>query len=333
MNSKSLFTGGVLILLGILFLGKEWGWFHINWHEISRLWPLLLIYLGLVALLGKTSNSATVITIVLLCIAIPTVLVRSCQEKVGTAFDKNGIHIDMDDDDDNDSDSNDSDDDDNDKDDNDGDTSFKGSDQKLNSPMNAAIKSATFNFSGGAAEFEISGTSKDLVEAEAKLDFGNISLKKTGDSTNPDLDFALRGKKNNIDLGDDNDNKINLKLNPTVLWDMKFEFGAGKADFDLSEYKVKNLSIKTGLTETDVKLGDKVDNLDVKIESGLTSIKFNVPESVGCRIEIDGGLNDKDFDGFIQKNGHWETPNYDKSTKKITLTFEGGLQSLKVRRY
>ncbi len=325
MNTKSLFTGGVLILLGILFLGKEWGWFHINWHEISRLWPLLLIYLGLIALLGKSNGSATVITIVLLCIAIPTVLVRSCQERVGSAFHRNGVHIDMDDDNDGDNNDNDN--------DNDGDTSFKGSNQKLNSPMSADIKSASFNFSGGAAEFEISGTSKDLVEADANLTFGNISLKKTGDSTNPTVDFALRGKKNNINIGDDNDNKINLKLNPAVLWDMKFEFGAGKADFDLSEYKVKTLSIKTGLTETDVKLGDKVDNLDVKIESGLTDIEFQVPESVGCRIDIDGGLNDKDFDGFIQKNGHWETPNYDKSTKKITIKFEGGLQSLKVRRY
>lgn len=325
MNSKSLFTGGILILLGILFLGKEWGWFHINWHEISRLWPLLLIYLGLITLLGKSNGSATVITIILLCIAIPTVLVRSCQEKVGTAFNRNGIHIDMDDNDDDNNDDND--------DNNDGDSSFKGSNQKLNSPMNTDIKSASFNFSGGAATFEISGTSKDLIEADADLTFGNISLKKTGDSTNPTIDFALRGKKNNINFGKDNNNKINLKLNPSVLWDMNFEFGAGKADFDLREYKVKSLSIKTGLTETDVKLGDKVDNLNVKIESGLTDIEFQIPESVGCRIDIDGGLNEKDFDGFIQKNGHWETPNFDKSTKKITLNFNGGLQSLKVRRY
>ena len=326
MNSKSLFTGGILILLGILFLGKEWGWFHINWHEISRLWPLLLIYFGLIALLGKSNNSATVVTIILLCIAIPTVLVRSCQERVGTAFNKNGIHIDMDDHDDGD------DNDDNDDND-DGDSSFKGSNQKLNSPMSADIKSASFNFSGGAAAFEISGTSQDLIEADADLTFGNISLKKTGDSTNPTIDFALRGKKNNINFGKGNDNKINLKLNPSVLWDMNFEFGAGKADFDLSEYKVKSLSIKTGLTKTDIKLGSKVDNLNVKIESGLTDIEFKVPESVGCRIDIDGGLNEKDFDGFIQKNGHWETPNFDKSTKKITLNFNGGLQSLKVRRY
>jgi len=325
MNSKSLFSGGILILLGILFLGKEWGWFHFNWHEISRLWPLLLIYLGSITLLGKSNRSAIVITIILLCFAIPTVLVRSCQEKVNTAFNKNGIHIDLNDDNDHDVHDN--------NDENGEDTSFKGSNQKLNSPMNADIKNATFNFSGGAAEFVIAGTSKDLVEADANLNFGNISLKKTGDSANPTVDFALRGKKNNLNIGDDNDNKINLKLNSSVLWDMKFEFGAGKANFDLSEYKVKNLSIKTGLTETDVKLGDKVDYLNVKIESGLTDIEFQVPESVGCRIDIDGGLNDKDFDGFIQKNGRWETPNFDRSTKKILLNFDGGLQSLKVKRY
>ena len=302
MNSKNIFAGGFLILLGILFLGKEWGWFHINWHEISRLWPLLLIYLGLVALLGKTNRSATVITIVLLCIAIPTVIVRSCQEKVGDAFSDDGIHIDLDDD--------------NDDDNNDKDYAFKGSKQNLVEPMTASIKSATLDFSGGAAEFEIKESSKDLLEANADLTFGNISLKKTGDADSPKLEFALKGKTDKLDIDDDNHNKVDLKLNTDVIWDMNFEFGAGKADFDLSQYKVKNLSIKTGLTETDVKLGDKTDNLDVKIESGLTDIEFQVPETVGCRIDIDGGLNDKDFEGFIQKDGHWETPNFDKSTKK-----------------
>lgn len=318
MNSKNLFSGGILILLGVLFLGKELDWFNVNWHEIFRLWPLLLIYLGLVAVLGKSSQTSTVVTIVLLCIAIPTIIVRSCSNKVEHAFDKNGINLDLSDDD---------------NDDDDGDTSFKGANQKLSEPMNANIKSATLEFKGGAAEFDIKETSSQLAEADATLNFGNISLKKTGDADSPKVEFSLKGKTNKVDLGNSNHNKVNLKLNPNVIWDMKFEFGAGKADFDLSAYKIKNLSIKTGLTETDVKVGDKVDNLDVKVESGLTDIEFQVPTTAGCRIDIDGGLNDKDFDGFIQKDGHWETPDYDKSTKKITIKFEGGLQSLKVRRY
>jgi Domain of unknown function (DUF5668) len=325
MNSKNLFSGGILILLGVLFLGKELDWFNVNWHEIFRLWPLLLIYLGLVAVLGKSSQTSTVVTIVLLCIAIPTVIVRSCSNKVEHAFDKNGINLDFDDDNDKDGyDGND---------DNDDDTSFKGANQKLSEPMDDKIKSATLEFQGGAAEFDIKETSSQLAEADANLNFGNISLKKTGDADSPTVNFTLKGKTNKVDLGDDNHNKVNLKLNPNVIWDMNFEFGAGKADFDLSAYKIKNLSIKTGLTETDVKVGDKVDNLDVKVESGLTDIEFQVPTTAGCRIDIDGGLNDKDFDGFIQKNGHWETPDYDKATKKITIKFEGGLQSLKVSRY
>ncbi|MDZ7898119.1 MAG: DUF5668 domain-containing protein [Arcicella sp.] len=318
MNSKNVFSGGILILLGVLFLGKEMDWFNVNWHEIFRLWPLLLIYLGLVAILGKSSQTSTVVTIVLLCIAIPTIVVRSCSNKVENAIGRNNFDF-------NDSDGN--------NDDNDEDMAFKGTNQKLSEPMDAAIKSATLEFQGGAAEFDIKETSSQLAEADATLNFGNISLKKSGDADSPKVEFTLKGKTNKVDLGDDNHNKVNLKLNPAVIWDMNFEFGAGKADFDLSAYKVKNLSIKTGLTETDVKVGDKVDNLDVKVESGLTDIEFQVPTTAGCRIDIDGGLNDKDFDGFIQKNGHWETPDYDKATKKITIKFEGGLQSLKVSRY
>jgi Domain of unknown function (DUF5668) len=318
MNSKNVFSGGILILLGVLFLGKELDWFNVDWHEIFRLWPLLLIYLGLVAVLGKSSQTSTVVTVVLLCIAIPTVIVRSCSNKVEDAIGRSNFDFDSRNDDD---------------DNNDEDMAFKGTNQKLSEPMDAAIKSATLEFQGGAAEFDIKETSSQLAEADATLNFGNISLKKSGDADSPKVEFTLNGKTNKVDLGDDNHNKVNLKLNPDVIWDMNFEFGAGKADFDLSAYKVKNLSIKTGLTETDVKVGDKADNLDVKVESGLTDIEFQVPQTAGCRIDIDGGLNDKDFDGFIQKNGHWETPDYDKAAKKITIKFEGGLQSLKVSRY
>ena len=68
MNSKNIFAGGFLIILGILFLGKEYGWFHIHWHDIARMWPLLLIYMGLMAFVGKTSRSATVISIIMMAI-------------------------------------------------------------------------------------------------------------------------------------------------------------------------------------------------------------------------------------------------------------------------
>ncbi|WP_052353953.1 LiaI-LiaF-like domain-containing protein [Flectobacillus major] len=326
MNSKNIFTGGLLIFLGIIFLGKEYNWFHINWHDIARMWPLLLIYLGLMAFVGKSSRSATVISIIMLAVFIPLTIVRSCQERIESTgiFDRDNdgdIHIDLGDDSDND----------------DTDSSYEGNNaggkQRMIESMNPAIKNASFEFAGGAAEFGINGTSNELIEADADLDFGNISLKKTGEGDNPTVKFSLKGKKNNINFDSDRHNKVDIKLNPNVAWDMKFEFGAGKADFDLSPYKINKLSIKTGVTETDIKLGDLSDNIDVDVESGLTSIEFDIPNNSGCRIKVKGGLNSKNFQGFSKNGDYWETPDYEKASKKIQINFEGGLQDLKVKRY
>ncbi len=324
MNSKNIFSGGILIFIGLVFLGKEYGWFDIHWHDIARMWPLLLIYIGLMSFFGKSSRSGLVVSLIMLCIFIPLTIAHSCKEKIeSTGIFKHhdrDIHIDWDDDDDEK------------KEDNE-DNSFAGSKQQLTEPMNNATKQATFELNGGAAEFVIESTTKELVEADADLDFGKISLKKSGEDANPTLNFALKGKKDGINFDSDRHNKVNLKLNDKVIWDMKFEFGAGKADFDLSPYQIKNLSIKTGVTETDIKLGDRSENLNVEVESGLTSIEFAIPTASGCRIKVDGGLNAKNFEGFIKNGSYWETPGYEKAAKKIQINFEGGLQDLKVERY
>ena len=39
-----------MIGLGILFLLQNFGWFYMNWRNVGRLWPLLLIVLGVSSL-------------------------------------------------------------------------------------------------------------------------------------------------------------------------------------------------------------------------------------------------------------------------------------------
>lgn len=325
MNSKNAFAGGILIFIGFLFLGMEFNWFHVDWHFISRLWPLLLVYWGVNKYFGKSNETTSIITIVLLCLALSFTFVHSCKNKVNDKIE--WFDNDKEDEEESFNDIKPEDEQDN--------GSKQGfSSQKLVESMNASIKKATFNFEGGAAKFEINGESNELVEADAELDFGKISLKKIGEGDNPSVNFALNGKKNSIDLDSDKaNNKVSLKLNPSVLWNMNFEFGAGKADFDLSPYKVETLNLTTGVTDTDVKLGDKVKDMKVEVESGLASIEFQVPEKSGCRIKIDGGLNNKNFDDFVKVGDYWETPNYASSSNKITITFKGGLQDLTVKRY
>lgn len=334
MNARDLFSGGILVLLGILFLGTEFHWFKVDWNELFRFWPLLLIYLGITLLVGKTSTTSTILTVMLLCIAVPAAVVSSCKNEVSDKI-ANDFNIDFDDDDNDNDDNNDGDNDNDDSDDSSSSTGKGGGVQKLTESMDANTKTAVLNFSGGASEFSIKNSTTQLIDVDADLDFGNVSIKKSQNGTEANVDFALKGKKNNLNFNsDDKHNKIDIKLNDKPEWDMNFEFGAGEADFDLSPYKVKKLSIKTGVTKTEVKLGDKVDNLDVNVESGLTSIEFKVPQAVGCRIKVEGGLNSKDFDGFTKKeDGYYETSNYGSASKKIDIKFEGGLQELKVSVY
>ncbi|MFA4873545.1 MAG: DUF5668 domain-containing protein [Patescibacteria group bacterium] len=49
-HDHKTFFGIILIGLGILFLLQNFGWFYMNWRNVGRLWPLLLILLGLSSL-------------------------------------------------------------------------------------------------------------------------------------------------------------------------------------------------------------------------------------------------------------------------------------------
>ncbi|MEI6613894.1 MAG: DUF5668 domain-containing protein [Chrysiogenales bacterium] len=46
-KKESLFWGFIILVLGVLFLMKNFG-LEINvWHLIGKYWPLILIYIGL----------------------------------------------------------------------------------------------------------------------------------------------------------------------------------------------------------------------------------------------------------------------------------------------
>ena len=116
---------------------------------------------------------------------------------------------------------------------------------------------------------------------------------------------------------------------------MQMDFGAGAAEFDLTRYAVKALKIEAGAASLELRLGDKAASSDVKISSGMASVKIRVPKSAGVKITTDGGLNSTDIDDDFDRVGNntYLSPNYNTSTKKITIRYDGGLSSLNVSRY
>jgi Domain of unknown function (DUF5668) len=330
-SNKNYITAGILIVLGFLFLGKEFNLFDFNWGDIARFWPVLLIIIGLNIIFGNRSNGSTSTILLIICfLAIPFGLVRNCENKWK---ERDGFHWNDDNRDYNDDENNDE------KSESSASEGFSKS-QNFIEEMDASIKSAKLSIEGGVAGIDIDGTTTKLFEADTKSTFTDFNVSKKVENGMANIRFSMNGKNgdnNHIDIDSDDfdgKNEAKIKLNPTLEWAMDYKFGVAGADLDLSQFNIKSLDIKTGVSGVDIKLGDKANDMQVDIDAGIAGIQLKVPTSMGVRIKTDSFMSGNDFEGFTKKgDGYYLSPGYDKAVKKITINYKGAFASFDVDRY
>src|SRR5690606_6884305 len=116
------------------------------------------------------------------------------------------------------------------------------------------------------------------------------------------------------------------------IWNIKVEVGAADLDFDLSKFKVENLTLSGGAADIEVKVGHLMDHVNINAETGLSSVEIKVPKSAGCRIVSKSGLSSKSFDGFLEiEKGVYESGNYKTASKTINIMLKTGISDLKVK--
>ncbi len=347
-NRNGLFWGIALITLGGLFLARRAGLSGLDHSFIHQFWPVLLILAGLHLVLRQRENPAIWITTVLLAIAAPVALfslVTNGRPYQDYSFNLND-NWDHDDDTDsdndrsNDNDANDEDDTDNDyeRDRNSRDSTSSAHRLTTNTfveTMSADTRAATLKLEGGAARFSIDSPVSDLIKAEVRTTLGSYVMSVDRDETTRTPTIRLKPTDEHIEVHDSNiDNRVTVHLNATPVWTMSIDMGAGTGDFDLSDYIVPSLTLNAGVADIDVKLGDKAPQSSVSIDAGVASVVVRVPKSVGCRIINKGALNAEQLDDFEKDaSGQLVSPGYGTSTKKIDITYQGGLSRFKVVRY
>ncbi len=332
-RTSNIFWGAVLIVVGILILGTNLDWFDLNWSfgGIARFWPLLLILAGVFAFLNRRRTIYNATSALLIAFAIPLGIFTCVDDGVNDWRGDHDWHVDFDDDDDDDDDNG------NHRAINPDSSSSDGYKNFYSVPLAAGITETKLKIGGGAAEFDLEESTTNLFEASTHLQYrsGYVLTEDLANGVKT-IEFEQKGKKGNFHFDSDNnfDNDVIIKLNKSPVWDIDMGIGAGEVDFDFTDYKVKKLNMNSGAADIDVKLGDKVDNVEVDINSGVTSVKLSVPESVGCELRMDGALNSKDLDGFEKvRDGVWQTPGFENAAKKIKVDADAGLSSIKIVRY
>ena len=328
-KKNNYFLGGLLIILGAFVLAYNLNLLDFNYTftKIASFWPVLLIVAGLAVLLDDNKSVSNPVTALLIALTIPLAiyslvhsgvdkLKNNFQEDVGFNWDSGDYNEDQ----------------------------YHGDGKNANKnrveqdftiPIGGDIEEAKLDFGGGAAEFFLETTDNSLFEAKTLLSSGSYKLSESNNGTAHDIEFELKGNNGkNFNFSDNDHNQVFLKLNTKPIWDLEMGIGAGDLGFDLSPFKVKKLEVKTGAASLNLKLGDKVDDMEVQVKSGMAKVELEVPESVGCQIKMDGALNDRSFDGFKKVNDNtWESDNFKTASKHIEIEFASGLSSVGVKRY
>ncbi|RYD77812.1 MAG: hypothetical protein EOP55_08445, partial [Sphingobacteriales bacterium] len=274
MKLDRLIWGILLLFIGGVLLLENFGIIDFYWRNVWGFWPVFLIIAGVNILFNRNnSQMGSMVSIGVLVVALAFLFYKGQQEPNkngwwGHKF-KNDVDINIDDNDN-----------DNDEDSDNNDTAFNS--LKLTEPFVAAenAKKTVLNISGGGISFNLDGETSELINAHVKKRHGNFSLKKLITDSATVLTFSMDDRKSKWKFGE-NGNDVDFKLNKAANWDILMKLGAGEANFDFADYKVRTFRFDGGAAALDIKFGDLLPITDVIVKSGVADVKIKVPTNSG----------------------------------------------------
>jgi hypothetical protein len=292
------FWGLLIIGLGLIFLGNNFGWWNsVAFESLWRFWPVILILLGITLVFRSWRFGWIIILIAFLASALLI---------AGNLFVNNQIS------------------------DNTNETSQSST---FAEEINSDTQEAEITIQAGAGNINISGGSEKLLEGkisdankfQANIDSHVENKKVTAKLTIKQISESFIPLRKLLNI------KINDKI-PTYLF---IDSGASNLDFDFSNINLLGTRISTGASKLNLKIGDSVHNdANIDIKAGASNINIQIPSGIGTKISLKSGATSKNFKSFNKQDDNtYKTKNYDSAEKKINLNFETGASSLLVEQY
>jgi hypothetical protein len=185
-----------------------------------------------------------------------------------------------------------------------------------------------------------------MSAGELRLEGGAPGLMEGRFRTNverwqPRVDYRLNGTTGILDIEQPRrpgihlgrtDNSWDVRLNDSVPIDLAATFGAGEAKVVLGTMNIKGLEIKMGVGDLTLDLaGYNQKSFRGLVKGGIGHATLYLPEKVGVRVSVDGGLGSIDAQGFMVEHHVYTNDAYGKSDVTIDLKVEAGIGSLDLR--
>lgn len=302
MKTGRLFWGVLLTTLGLLILSVKFHIISTDWSFVWNLWPLIFIFWGLLVLVKQPIIKPVISSLFGIFVAL---FIFGAISSVFFGFDFEF----------------------------DNDLNHSTYSEAFAEDMDSSVTSGQLTFSSGAGAFSISGKTDKLIEGHSRGWFSNYDFSTNIEDHIAYVDVHLH-EKNIRFFGNKIKNRLDMGLNPNIVWDVDLNFGAAQGRFDLSSLNVSNVRVGTGAATVDLKLGDKADTTDVHVEMGASTFTLQLPQNVGCKLNGDTFLVSKNMPGFTKRGDDtYYSSNYDSTKKKVNVYVSSGVSSFSIKYY
>jgi predicted membrane protein len=122
-----------------------------------------------------------------------------------------------------------------------------------------------------------------------------------------------------------------LGLISTVPIDLDTSMGAGDMVLDLLDLNLSALDVSQGVGKIELTLPSK-GAFDAQVNQAIGSIVLHVPDNVGLRLDVSKAISSLDVpDGFQQRGGYYYAPGYETADERVTLEVSQAIGSIDVR--
>ena len=123
-------------------------------------------------------------------------------------------------------------------------------------------------------------------------------------------------------------NHWQLKLNNKIIYNLSIKTGAIDTDCNLSDFKVEKLYIESGASNINLVIPQY--DSKIIIDTGASNIDIAIPKNVGATVSIDSGIAIKDLDDFIKRNSTYISNNYNSSEFKVEIEIDCGVSHIDI---
>lgn len=283
----------LLILGGVALLLEQLGIWDIPWSLVWRLWPLLLVLLGLDLILGRSRVGAIVLAVLVIALAAAGIIYWGPHLESGAPRNH----------------------------------------QQLSYPLDGVRSATIqIEMGVGELDLRaLEAASPALYEADVRYDQRRARLTADVSAQAGDVQVLLKSAQGSWGVPSPQSLEIwQVRLAPRVPLRLDIASGVNRSQIDLSGLELTRLDLKGGVGEVNVRLSER-GPYQARINGGIGALLVQVPEGVEARLRVDSGLGAVNIGSrFTREGNYYTTAGYHSGGDALEIVVNGGIGALTV---